>query len=97
MVFLPNARFQLFEFRCVGGLAGPSSVFLLSELILVRLQGCSDSLVFVLHRLNDGHTDLLLEAAGKSFRVLFVQGLQLETRIDPLLNRLPKPRTFGNC
>ena len=51
----------------------------------------------MLHRLDDGNTNFLLEAAGKSPRVLFVQGLQLETRIDPLLDGLPKPRTFGDC
>ncbi len=38
---------------------------------------------------------LLLEAAGKPLGVLLVQALQLEARIDTLLDGLPKSLAFG--
>ena len=51
-------------------------------------------LVFVLHRFDDGHPILLLEAAALPFGVLHVQPLPLKCCIDPLLDRLPESRTF---
>ena len=53
--------------------------------------------VFALHRLHDGNAYLLFEAAGKPLGVLFVQALPLESRINPMLDCLPKPRAFSDC
>jgi hypothetical protein len=54
-------------------------------------------LMFALEGIDDGNADLLLEAAGSPFGILLVQPLPLKGRIDPLLNRLPEPGTFGDC
>jgi hypothetical protein len=50
--------------------------------------------MFVLHRLYDGNTYLLLESAANPFRVFLVQALPAKSRIDPLLDCLPKLRGF---
>jgi hypothetical protein len=54
-------------------------------------------LMVALESVDDGNADFLLEAAGSQFRVLLVQPFPLKRRIDPFLNRLPKPWTLSDC
>ena len=52
--------------------------------------------MFALKGFDNCNPHFLLEAAGKSFGILFVQSLPLETRINSMLDRLSKPLAFRN-
>jgi hypothetical protein len=53
-------------------------------------------LMFALKRFNNRNPNFLLKAASLFFGIMLIQSFPVEGRIEPMLDRLPKPLAFRN-